>query len=210
MNNEEEDYKLFKVRKTVMQMCSDRRYVVTDDELNQTFRNFQQEFGDCSSGAPLSRYKLSMMFAHIDDPADLINVLFTDDDSIGIKYLKWLCAKMEKENVVRAILIIRKSISGAARNAIRDIEPKYIIDVFREDELLFNVLNHILVPEHVLMTPDEKQELLKRYKVKENLLMRISVDDPVAKYLGLRHGQVVKIIRSSQTAGRYISYRFVW
>lgn len=42
----------------------------------------------------------------------------------------------------------------------------------------------------MVLTPEEKQDILSRYKLKENQLMRIQASDPVARYFGLKRGQV--------------------
>ncbi|MEM7819294.1 MAG: DNA-directed RNA polymerase subunit RpoH/Rpb5 C-terminal domain-containing protein [Candidatus Aenigmatarchaeota archaeon] len=56
-----------------------------------------------------------------------------------------------------------------------------------------------LVPKQILLSSEEKAELLKRLNITIKHLPRIKKEDPVAKFLGAKHGDVIKIFRDSET-----------
>lgn len=67
--------------------------------------------------------------------------------------------------------------------------------------LQFNILKHVLVPEHVLMSDTEIDEVMKKYNISDKTLFPdISRFDPVARAICLRPGQICHIKRPSKTA----------
>lgn len=209
MDDEGETYKLWRIRKTIMQLCHDRGYLVTQDELDQTLDGFKEQFGSKPSEKHPARSDLIVLVAHNDDPTDQMFVFFPEDPKVGVKTIKTYCGRMQEENIYRAIIVVQTGMTPTARQSLFDMAPKYTLEQFLEAELLINITEHMLVPEHIVLTGEEKRELLDRYKLKDSQLPRIQVGDPVSRYFGLKRGQVVKIVRPSETAGRYVSYRLV-
>ena len=78
----------------------------------------------------------------------------------------------------------------------------------------FNVLEHKLVPEHRLLSPDEADGVLKAMKVTRDQLPKIRKTDPVIRVLEKIHGpieegRIVRVMRLNQTAGVSQAYRLV-
>jgi DNA-directed RNA polymerase subunit H len=73
-----------------------------------------------------------------------------------------------------------------------------------------DILNHELVPKHILLSEKEKEEVMRMYGIKKlTQLPRILKSDPVVKRLNAKPGDLIKIIRKSDTAKESIYYRVV-
>lgn len=130
-----------------------------------------------------------------------------ETSSIGIGVMKKFVQHCSTNNFKAGILVTTQALSAQARKVITVTQQYTQIECFLEEDLLVNITHHELVPKHIVLSREEKVALLKRYRLKETQLPRILSKDPIARYLGLKRGQVVKIIRTSETAGRYASYR---
>ncbi|MDY6865558.1 MAG: DNA-directed RNA polymerase subunit H [Halobacteriota archaeon] len=70
-----------------------------------------------------------------------------------------------------------------------------------------SILDHEMVPEHAIITEEEVELILKQYGITKGQLPKLKSSDPVAKQIGAKVDDVVKIIRNSPTAGRSVVYR---
>lgn len=72
-----------------------------------------------------------------------------------------------------------------------------------------NVLKHVMVPDHNIMSEEEVSELLSRYNITTEQLPKVFHDDPAVKSIGANVDDVIRIVRASHTAGRAEAYRLV-
>ena len=184
-------------------MLHTRGYVVNDQDLDLSVDGFVARFGDDPN-----REQMTIFTEKADDPSEQLFVFFPSDEKVGVGPIKNYVIRMKEENVTRTIIVIKKDLTPFAKQAIRELASRgYKVEYFKDAELLVDITEHKLVPQHIVLSPQEKKELLARYRLKPGQLPRIQVIDPIARYLGLVPKQVVKIVRPSETAGRYITYR---
>lgn len=202
--------RLWRANRTVKDMVRDRGYNISAQEIEMTLEQFRAKMCD-SMGRP-QRKLMSFQAQPTEESLakypqmGSLWVEFCDEPSVGIKTMKNFIIHISEKNFSTGIFIFQNSITSSASKLIPTVAPA-TIELFQENDLIVNITHHELVPKHLLLSDDEKKQLLERYRLKESQLPRIQREDPVAKYLGLKRGQVVKIIRKSETSGRYASYR---
>jgi len=70
-------------------------------------------------------------------------------------------------------------------------------------------LQYDLVPKHEVLPLEEAYKVLKELGVRPEQLPWIRASDPVARAIGAKPGDVVRIIRKSPFTGESVSYRYV-
>lgn len=73
----------------------------------------------------------------------------------------------------------------------------------------FGVFDHVLVPKEEILAGDEIKKVFEKYHCTKDNLPKILFSDPSIKLLGARPGDVIRITRNSQTAGKSAYYRVV-
>jgi DNA-directed RNA polymerase subunit H (RpoH/RPB5) len=109
------------------------------------------------------------------------------------------------------VIVMKQEVNDTVIGILNEIweKDRIFIVVHSLDRLQFNILEHQYVPEHVVLTEAEQEEVLKKYNITDTKQMpSISRYDPVALAIGLRPGQICRITRSSKTSVTTYFYRY--
>jgi len=101
------------------------------------------------------------------------------------------------------MIVVKDEINETLTNTVKHIweSEKIFIIIQPIKRLQFNLLNHILVPPHRILSELEKTNIKKKYNIiNDNCFPDISRFEPVAQAIGIRPGEVCAIIRPSKTA----------
>lgn len=213
--------KIHRCYKTIREMLLDRGYIEDEDDPStklhikcaedvEFMRNTLSQLDKEPQKALL---KLQMIRQHA--MFDKILYIFFVNEKIGVRTIHNYVSIMGQHQppVNHAILVSVSNEAVLTPFAVKCITELYntegkIIEHFYLNDLLMNITKHQLQPPKIVIcTPEEKEQVLKGYKLKESQMHWILQSDPLSKYFGLQQNDVLKIIRYSETTGKTLFYR---
>ncbi len=82
-------------------------------------------------------------------------------------------------------------------------------EIFLETDLLFNLVESIIIPQHEVLSKEEGEKVLSAYQAVKKNMPKINSGEKVARYYNMQPGQICKILRPSETSGYVPFYRLV-
>lgn len=188
MNNKDAVYKSFT---TIIEMLEDRKFNTgglskdASQELLEPFVTSNKHLFEVIVNDAKIIYCLSSKVKWTE-----LKKLFEDEPSFSL-YILVIKEKMTQNNT--------KMLASMKLN----------LQVFDIKHLQFNISKHELVHKHELVSDEQEvKSIMERFMIKSKFQLPIILKtDAMARYLGLKNGDIVKITRASPTAGEYIVYR---
>ena len=125
--------------------------------------------------------------------------------TVGINSINRLGKAMKDAELERGIIVT----DGRYTHAVKQGAKKKKIELLPKTFPAFDIFQHKIVPKQEILSEEEKNELLTKFKVQPYQLPQISSVDPTVKAIGATPGDVLRITRRSPTAGEHIAFRYV-
>ena len=197
----QEKQTLYKVRNTVLEMLSDRKYIVPDIE-NISFEEFVIKYNNKNIDIFVNdEIKNERIYIHFHN--EIKN--FSKNDLKNI--MQTIISKYNDQDINLILILREKENSAISKELSKDTYKN--VEIFLRKNMVFNVTKHVYVPKHIILTKDEEKELLEKYYTTKGKLPKMPKSDPIAKYYGMKSEQICKIIRKSPEVGEYVYYRLV-
>lgn len=131
--------------------------------------------------------------------------IYKNPKVVGVALVRELMREMEEHEAQEGMLVGGSRFTPAAKKQARQMRVELVEGGYSS----FELFGHAIVPKHIIASNDEVQLVLDHYGIKKTQLPRIAREDPAAKVLGAKIGQVIRVERNSDTAGRVYYYRLV-
>lgn len=204
---------LYKARKTVISFLGNQTYNV-EDYANFSIHEVNAMIQQGSGNSNAEKHQLDMLVSKKDNTKKAYvkfhlgktlrpqNIYEYIDDLFNLEEIL-----TKKDDL---IIIMKDEPNDTLLKMLQNIwaQDGIFINVFNINRLQYNILNHTLVPPHILLSKEEAEEIKKKYYIKDDSqIPDISRFGPVAQAIGMRPGDMCHIIRPSKTSVQTSFYR---
>ena len=203
---------IYKSRKTLLELMKIQNYNIDDyenfsiNEVNSMFQNKQLDLlleKKPDENAPKTeRRKKIYISYYLTKTLRQQNIQEMIDDLFNLEEI------LTKEDTL--MIIVKEDMNETMTNLLKHIweQDGILIIIQNIKRLQFNILEHVLVPDHRVLNNEEVDQIKLKYNIiDDSQFPDISRFDPVAQIIGIRPGQVCEIIRPSKTAINSFYYR---
>jgi DNA-directed RNA polymerase subunit H (RpoH/RPB5) len=171
----------------------------------------------------VDKYIKKLISDENDDMEYIINLDFESNynttiknKKVFIKMLDYKISSVNKNSPIGEFLskyhdeykyIIVENINQKSEKIISHY--KTACEIFKTAELKINIVDHILVPKHIVLTQEESKLVLETYNAKKKDMPLISSTDPIARYYNMKSDDICKIERPSVMTCTTPFYRIV-
>ena len=194
---------IYKSRKVILRLMESQGYDVDEynnfsiNEVNTMFNNKQSDMllkkkVENESTGKVEKIYIRYYLGKTLRPQNIQEMI---DDLYNLEEI------LEKQDTL--MIITKEDMNESLMNLLKHIweQDGIMIIIQSIKRLQTNILEHVLVPPHRVLSLIEKNELKRKYNIENDAQFpEISRFDAVSQVIGLRPGQICEIIRPSKTA----------
>lgn len=214
-----DEHRFFRARKTLKAMLHTRGFEIPLELQNETESSFHTLYVNG---------ELPDIFARRSSDGERIGVGFAADDgasTVRVVPVRQFALRLKDEAISRGILVLCNKLTSFAAREVRDLphraaaavseegggedadmdaeQPR--IECFTLAKLYHNIMDYQLQPKFTLLTPKQVADL----NVQPRHFLHMLCTDPVAQFMGLDPGHVLRIVRRHPIAGYEVVHRIV-
>jgi len=207
---------IYLARRTVIEMLSDRGFNVSNiiktypyTQFNNMLKYFDNYSGVIDITAEKNEKSIYVKFiSHINDKKNKYEGITKRSVKSVSKELTELKKFIDSKYMTDEIMYVI-CYGDHIHDKHKEEEQKYNnLQIFHISNLTFNITKHILVPKHEKLEQNEIDILLNNIMIDSIYqLPYINPNDPMAKYLNMKEGDICKVTRNSVDAFIHICYR---
>jgi DNA-directed RNA polymerase subunit H (RpoH/RPB5) len=203
---------IYKSRETILNLLLEQGFVVDNyigfkkNEVDTMYQTKQLDMlvktADGGDGGDANLSRKTYVKYHLEKSLRPVNLYEYIDDLFNLEEV------LKKTD--NLLIIMNDEPNETTLKTLRNIweQDNVFIILFNINRLQYNVTEIALVPKHTVLNQKEADEVKVKYNIQEDSqIPGISRFDPVAQAIGMRPGDLCRIIRPSKTAVNTLFYR---